>query len=74
MAEPMTAEQIALTLIRDNAYTIRSGVEALARKNHYALEPREWEAFYLTESVVEMAYGFTTGEAREFMRITTGEV
>lgn len=70
--EPMDAASIALRLVGDNKYTLRSVLKAKRANSIYLADRDEWTVWALVSGVVEMAHGFTAMEAQEFIRMVVG--
>jgi predicted secreted hydrolase len=69
-----TATDIAAKLIDDNKYALRNVMRAKRTNNPYAADRDEWTVWAIVSDVVEMAHGFTSLEAQDFIRILVGEV
>jgi hypothetical protein len=71
--EPMTSIGIARQLITDNRYALANVMKAKRANNTYAADRDEWTVWAIVSDVVQMAHGFTTLEAQDFIRILVAE-
>lgn len=67
----MDAQELARQLVKTHEYNLREELNRSARD--YG-DPFNNGLCYVVTEVVELAYGFTTSEARKFIKMTVGEI